>query len=107
MPAEPSRRTFFRRAAGVGGRPEGEAHIASFVVHLRPQNMDEFVRVVNNRAGLEVAWQNPNGKAVVLADAHKTETLSQTSQFLGQLPGVVSVGMAAHYLDDNNNPPEN
>ena len=101
MSAELSRRAFFRRAAGAGGRPEGEAHIASFVVHLRPRRMEEFVRVVNNRAGLEVAWRDPNGKAVVLADARQTDAISQASQFLGQIPGVVSVGMAAHYLDDN------
>lgn len=99
---QPSRRDFFRRAAGAGGRPDGAAHIASFVAHLRPQHMAEFVRAVNARPGLEVAWQDPKGKVVVLADARETDALSQANRFLEQLPGVVAVGMAAHYLDDDN-----
>ena len=101
MTSEPSRRTFFRRVAGAGGRPEGEAHIASFVVHLRPERMEDFARAVEERAGLEISWRDPAGKAVVLADADRAEALSQASEFLGGLPGVASVGMAAHYLDDD------
>ena len=86
--------------AGAGGRPAGEAHIASFVVHLRPERMADFARAVNARPGLEVSWRDPAGKAVVLADADETDALAQAHEFLGGLPGVASVGMAAHYLDD-------
>ena len=106
MASEPSRRAFFRRVAGAGDQPEGEIHIASFVVHLRPERMDEFVRAVESREGLEVSWRDPVGKAVVLADAKRGEALSQASEFLGRLPGVASVGMAAHYLDDDATPDE-
>lgn len=99
-PPPPPRRAFFRRAAGAGGRPKGEAHVASFVVHLRPEKLAEFESAVNARPGLEVSWRDPAGKAVVLADADESDALSRASEFLGQLPGVASVGMAAHYLDD-------
>ena len=104
MPPQAPRREFFRRIAGVGEKPEGEAHIASFVVHLRPEHMENFVQSVQARDGLEVSWRDPVGKAVVLADAKRAEALSQASEFLGALPGVASVGMAAHYLDDNHPP---
>ena len=101
QPIESPRRNFFRRVAGAGGRAEGEAHIASFVVHLRPERMADFVRAVDARAGLEVSWRDPAGKAVVLADADGTDALSRANEFLGGLPGVASVGMAAHYLDED------
>ena len=100
MNTQPPRREFFRRIAGAGEKPQGETHIASFVVHLRPEHMDNFVQAVQARNGLEVSWRDPVGKAVVLADAKRAETLSQASEFLNGLPGVASVGMAAHYLDD-------
>ena len=100
-----SRRAFFRRAVGASGESResggsGESHIASFVAHVRPERLEDFVRAVEARAGLEVSWQSPAGKVVVVADSSDAGEMARAIEFLGELPGAVSVGMAAHYVDD-------
>jgi nitrate reductase NapD len=75
--------------------PDGEYHVASFVVSTRPNDAQAVAAQINAMSGLEV-HASDNGKLVVTAEAANVRELAELSDALEQIDSVYAVAPVYH-----------
>jgi nitrate reductase NapD len=77
---------------------ENTLHIASLLVHCRP----EFLNAVKGNLalldGLELHQESPAGKVVVVLEAEHESRILATIDHIQQLPGVLNAALIYHEL---------
>ncbi|WP_292292392.1 chaperone NapD [Marivita sp.] len=75
-----------------------EVHIASMIVHARPERLTEVSRKISEM-GLEIHQTNPDGKLIVTQETHSTGALGETLTALQLLDGVLAATMVFHHYE--------
>lgn len=73
-------------------------HIASLLVHCRPELLDAVKRNLMLLPGLELHQESAAGKVVVVLEAEHESTILQTIDQIQQLPGVLNAALIYHEL---------
>lgn len=71
-------------------------HIASLIVHLRPQNRAGFRRWADSREGLVIELDSPEGKLVLLAETASSAEINVLLEQLQARPGVLNAVLVYH-----------
>jgi len=74
---------------------EGEYHVSSFVVRVRPEDGQSVSNIITAIAGLEVHAEE-DGKLIVTAEARNVKELADLSKVLEETDKVVSVAPVYH-----------
>ena len=73
-------------------------HIASLLVHCRPELLDAVKANLALLAGLELHQESPVGKIVVVLEAEHESRILDTINHIQQLPGVLNAALIYHEL---------
>ncbi|HSA81280.1 MAG TPA: chaperone NapD [Geminicoccaceae bacterium] len=79
--------------------PIEEIHVASLVVHVRPERVAELEEAIAAFAGAEVAAADRSGKLVVTLEADDERRIADQLDAIGALPGVLSATLVAHHAE--------
>ena len=74
-------------------------HIASLVVHCRPERLADIADSIDALEGASVPERDPQGKLVVLLEAGSEKHLVGTVSLIEQLSGVIGTGLVFHQID--------
>ena len=77
--------------------PGGE--IASILVQLRSERIEEVVSAIANMSGCEIHSRDPRGKLVVVVEALDASSLGATLNAIARLPHVYSASLVFHAID--------
>jgi len=92
-----SRRDLFRPA-----RAEDRVHIASLLLQIAPAHVESVRAAVALLPAAEFhATRHPNKYAVVL-EAGEERALSDATQQLSDLPGVLTISIVSHFIESAN-----
>lgn len=80
-----------------------EYHITSFIVFTRPEAMLQICDLLNALPGAEVHQHDNNGKIIITIEAASTAQISQTTQAIGLLSGVLACNMVYHQFENEEN----
>ncbi|MGM0769184.1 MAG: chaperone NapD [Pseudomonadota bacterium] len=75
-----------------------EVHIASFVLHLLPDQLDMVLQEIGERPDLEPGTGYEAGKLVLLAEGPDPQSLLETMEFMESLPGVLKCILVYHEI---------
>jgi nitrate reductase NapAB chaperone NapD len=73
-------------------------HIASLVVHHRPEIAAELDRLIAHHPLLELALRRES-RSVLLCEAESESAVMQSIDAIGQLAGVMSVNLVHHHAE--------
>ncbi|MCQ4241880.1 chaperone NapD [Stutzerimonas stutzeri] len=73
-------------------------HIASLLVHCRPELLDAVKRNLALLPGLELHQESAAGKVVVVLEAEHESRILGTIDHIQQLPGVLNAALIYHEL---------
>ncbi|MBA1263402.1 chaperone NapD [Stutzerimonas sp. NM35] len=73
-------------------------HIASLLVHCRPELLDAVKRNLALLPGLELHQESAAGKVVVVLEAEHESRILDTIDHIQQLPGVLNAALIYHEL---------
>jgi periplasmic nitrate reductase NapD len=100
-------KTVIDRRAFVTGRalavdpvvapPGGE--IASILVQVRPEQIEEVESAIATMSGCEIHSRDPRGKLVVVIEALDANSLGSTLNAIALLPHVYSASLVFHAID--------
>ncbi|QMV61650.1 chaperone NapD [Pseudomonas berkeleyensis] len=77
---------------------EETVHIASLLIHIRPELLDAVKTNLRQLDGLELHQESPQGKlVVVLETTHERHILDRIDQ-INSLPGVLNAALVYHEL---------
>ncbi|MET4027176.1 nitrate reductase NapD [Marinobacter sp. MBR-99] len=76
--------------------PNAEIHIASFLVHVRPESLDAVLELLEATPGLEEGTRDPLGKLVVLAEGTSHQDLLNAMELVESAPGVLECILVYH-----------
>mgnify|MGYP002714329694 CR=1 FL=1 len=71
-------------------------HIASLLVHCRPEWLAALKTNLQLLPGLELHQESPSGKLVVVLEAHDEATVLERLHAIQQLPGVLGAALIYH-----------
>lgn len=71
-------------------------HIASFIVHARPEQLDAVLANLRLLDDLDVHQHSPQGKAVVVIEAVDGKLILQRIDQVNALPGVLNAALIYH-----------
>ena len=71
-------------------------HIASFIVHARPERLDAVLANLRLLDDLDVHQHSPEGKAVVVIEATDEKLILQRIDQVNALPGVLNAALIYH-----------
>lgn len=71
-------------------------HIASFIVHARPEQFAAVLANLRLLADLEVHQHSPEGKLVVVIEAVDEQLIMQRIEQINGLPGVLNAALIYH-----------
>ncbi|OLU23003.1 glutamate synthase [Pseudomonas sp. PA15(2017)] len=71
-------------------------HIASFIVHARPEQLDAVLANLRLLDDLDVHQHSPQGKAVVVIEARDEKLILQRIDQVNALPGVLNAALIYH-----------
>ncbi|AEF22901.1 chaperone NapD [Pseudomonas fulva] len=71
-------------------------HIASFIVHARPEQLDAVLANLRLLDDLDVYQHSPQGKAVVVIEAVDEKLILQRIDQVNALPGVLNAALIYH-----------
>lgn len=75
---------------------EKALHIASLLVHCRPQWLDAVKANLGLLPGVELHQHSPAGKLVVVLEADHERDILATLEHIQQLPGVLNAALIYH-----------
>ncbi|MDX5373946.1 MAG: chaperone NapD [Pseudomonadaceae bacterium] len=75
-------------------------HIASLLVHARPELLAAVKANLRLLPGLELHQESPQGKLVVVLEAEHEQQILQRLEQIGGLPGVLNAALIYHELLD-------
>jgi nitrate reductase NapD len=73
-----------------------ELHIASFIVHCWPDQLEAIKAQVDGADGLETGAESPEGKLIVIAEGPHQSRLLETVELLESQPGVLECILVYH-----------
>lgn len=73
-----------------------EIHVASFLVHVRPDQLAELTNVLAATPGLEEGTQDSSGKLVVLAEGACHQDLLEAMELIESIAGVLDCILVYH-----------
>jgi nitrate reductase NapD len=77
---------------------EETVHIASLLIHIRPELLDAVKTNLRQLDGLELHQESPQGKLVVVLETqHERHILDRIDQ-INSLPGVLNTALVYHEL---------
>jgi len=79
-------------------RPPG-GEIASILVQVRPERIEEVVCAIAALSGCEIHGRDPRGKLVVVVEALDASSLGSTLNAIALLPHVYSASLVFHAID--------
>lgn len=95
-PHQPSRRELM---AGQLRQPNrGEAHVCSFIVHVREQSLDAVRARLLQIADLEIPAEQGGKLVVTLETASDDDIVTRMNQ-IQLLPGVLSAALVFHHVE--------
>ena len=77
-----------------------EYHIASFIVLARPDALSQVCEQLRTLPGTEVHQHDGNGKIIITIEGDTTAHISQITQAIGLLDGVLACNMVFHQCDN-------
>ena len=81
-----------------------EYHIASFIVLARPDALPQVCEQLRTLPGTEVHQHDGNGKIIITIEGDTTAHISQATQIIGLLDGVLACNMVFHQCDNEASP---
>jgi nitrate reductase NapD len=75
------------------------SEIASILVQVRPERIEEVESAIAGLAGCEIHGRDPRGKLVVVAEALDASSLGSTLNAIALLPHVYSASLVFHAID--------
>ena len=88
------------RRSLLGGAAASTTHIASLVVHCRPDRLADARSGISSLTNIEIPASDNNSKLVVLLEmADESELLGSISR-IEAVPGVVSATLVFHQVDE-------
>ena len=79
--------------------PSASYHVASLVVHCRPENVTRIISNIAAEKGLSVPQHETDGRLIVLLESPDEKHLTEGISFIEHLPGVVSTSLVFHQID--------
>ena len=79
--------------------PVEEIHVASLVVHARPERVEELEQAIAAFTGVEVAAADRSGKLVVTIEADNERSIRHRLDAISALPAVLSASIVAHHAE--------
>lgn len=73
-------------------------HIASLLVHCRPELLDAAKRNIALLPGTELHQESAAGKLVVVLEAEREREVLDTISHIQQIPGVLNAALIYHEL---------
>ncbi|GGC80622.1 chaperone NapD [Marinobacter halophilus] len=73
-----------------------ELHVASFLVHVRPEQLTAVISLLAITSGLEEGTTDPSGKLVVLAEGACHQDLLAAMELIESVPGVLDCILVYH-----------
>jgi nitrate reductase NapD len=75
-------------------------HIAGMLVHVRPEALDAAINTVRAFEGAEVHATGIVGKFAAVLECTREREIAECIEQLQAVPGVISVSMTSHYIED-------
>jgi nitrate reductase NapD len=88
------------RRSLLGGQPAATTHIASLVVHCRPDKLANVQAGINALANTEIPASDDNSKLVVLLEMADESGLLEGISSVEDIEGVVSATLVFHQVDE-------
>ena len=76
-----------------------EFHIASLVVHCRPDRVASLEGTIAALPGADVPASDLAGKLVVILESTSEQTIARQLEEIGALPGVLSATLVFHHVE--------
>lgn len=77
----------------------GQIHIASFILHARPDDADSIARHMSVFSEVEIVAAD-RGKIVFLVETPHERRIADIADALRELSGVHAVSMVEHHMDE-------
>lgn len=77
---------------------EPTLHIASLLVHVRPELFDGVKANLRQLEGLELHQESPEGKLVVVLETEHERQILDRIDLINSLPGVLNAALVYHEL---------
>lgn len=75
-------------------------HIASFIVHVRPERLREIADWLSAQHDCEVRGEDPNGKLVAVVESLQEKYVLHLIDSVQLLPGVFGAALVYHQMLD-------
>jgi periplasmic nitrate reductase NapD len=85
----------------LSGDDTGQSHVASLIVHVKPQALDALLEWLGGLDGVEVPVSSPEGKLVVVSESHSERAIADLMQAVGDREGVLNTAMVYHEIIEN------
>lgn len=80
--------------------PSDPLHVASFLIHVRPDNLRDVADWLADRADCEVSAEDPSGKLVVVVESQREARVLELIDSVQSLAGVLGAALVYHELLD-------
>jgi len=77
---------------------DDEVHIASFIVHHRPEALPALEALADTMSGLDIAVRD-TGRLILLHESAGTRDLLGCIDAVQAVPGVISVNLVYHHAE--------
>ena len=99
--SEVDRREFLNGRWPVRGREQASTatEIASILVQVRPERLDDVARAIEALPGSEIYSRSPQGKLVVVVEGSDVGVIGTTLNTISSLPHVLTAALVYHATD--------
>jgi nitrate reductase NapD len=98
---ELDRREFINGQWTTRGAAAGDAaEIASILVQVRPERLDEAARAIEALPGVQIYTRDPRGKLVVVIEAPGVGAIGTTLNTISLMPQVLTAALVFHGTDE-------
>lgn len=75
-------------------------HIASLIVHVRPEHMPDISLWLEQQSGVEIHSRSSQGKLAVVLECHHEQAVLDLIDTLTDMPGVLNSALIYHEIID-------
>jgi len=86
------------RTDALACRRADQMHVASLIVHCRPEHLQPLKAWLIDQDGVEIPVSSPEGKLVVTSESHSERVIADLMQAIGDRPGVLNTAMVYHEI---------
>ena len=77
---------------------QGTTHVASLIVHVRPNLLNSLLEWLSGLDEVEVPVSSPEGKLVVVCESGSERAIADLMQTIGDRSGVLNTAMVYHEI---------